>query len=197
MSKVRNVLVVTSSPRQGGNSTELAARIAMGCREAGANVETIDVSRLKIDPCLACDWCHTPDNVGEGCLKDDDMASVYASVRRSQALVLATPVYMFTMTAQLKLFLDRLYAIMSEGDLVGGYSFKGVKVALAMTYGDEDVYKSGGVNALRAVEDLCNYLGAQFVGAVYGTAEKPGDIVANGALLEKAFELGKVLASEA
>ncbi len=193
MSTFKNVLVVTTSPRAGGNSTELALRVAQGCREEGAEVVTVDFGKLKVGPCLACDWCHESDNVGAGCLQQDDMQPLYGMLRKADTLVMATPVYCFTMSAQLKIFVDRLYALMSESELPGGFSFKGKRVALVLTYGDDDVFKSGGVNAIRAIEDLCRYLGAEFVGAVYGTANKPGEIVANGALLQQAVDFGKGL----
>lgn len=191
MSEERNVLVVTSSPRAGSNSTELALRLARGCREAGAEVDTVDIGRLPVGPCKACDWCHQ--HAGSGCTLKDGMQEVYPKIRKADTLVLATPIYCFTMSAQLKIFLDRLYALMAEAELPGGYSFQGRKLALCITYGDCDVFQSGGINAIRAVQDLCKYLGVEYVGAVYGTANAAGEIVSNGALLEEAFTFGKSL----
>ncbi len=192
MAQVKSVLVLTSSPRPASNSTELAQRVALGCREAGAEVKTFHLAKMAVYPCEACDWCH--DNVGQACTIDDDMKDVYPLLREADAIVLATPVYCFTMSAQLKLLLDRLYALMGESSADGASIFAGKKVALCLTFGDKDVLVSGGVNAIRAVEDLAKYLKMDYVGSIYGTANKPGEIVSNGELLDYAFQFGLQLA---
>ena len=64
---------------------------------------------------------------------------------------------------------------------------------MILTYGDEDVFASGGINALRSFQDICAFVKANLVGAVYGSADKAGDVKTNGKLLEKAFDLGKKL----
>ena len=64
---------------------------------------------------------------------------------------------------------------------------------MILTYGDEEVFASGGINALRSFQDICAFIKANLVGTVYGSADKAGDVQTNGKLLEKAYDLGKKL----
>jgi multimeric flavodoxin WrbA len=95
------------------------------------------------------------------------------------------------MSAQVKLFLDRCFALPAYGK----NPFAGKRVAIAMTYGDVDPFVSGCVNALRTFQDIFNYVGMKIVGMVYGSAMKAGEIEANGVLLQQAEELGRRLGS--
>jgi hypothetical protein len=85
--------------------------------------------------------------------------------------------------------MDRCYALGGPS----GYALKGKKVAIALTYGDADPFRSGAVNALRTFQDAFAYVGAEIVGMVYGTGWEPGEIVKNKAVMNEAFELGKTL----
>ena len=75
------------------------------------------------------------------------------------------------MSAQLKLWMDRGLALAAYGK----DPFKGKRIAMAMTYGGEDPFDSGCVNALRTFQDAYNYVGATIVGMVYGSAMDPGE----------------------
>ena len=67
---------------------------------------------------------------------------------------------------------------------------------MILTYEDEDVYASGGVNALRSFQDIFAYVRANPVGMVYGTVGKPGEVQSNVELLEKSYDLGRMIADE-
>ena len=69
----------------------------------------------------------------------------------------------------------------------------GKRIAIAMSYGDTDTFKSGCVNALRTFQDAFGYVGANIIGMVYGSAEKPGEIKTNQPLMDQAEALGKKL----
>ena len=103
--------------------------------------------------------------------------------------MIASPVYWFTMSAQLKLWMDRSFALPAYGK----DPFEGKRIAVAMTYGGEDPFDSGCVNALRTFQDAYHYAGATVVGMVYGSAMEPGDIKADKALLREAKALGAKL----
>lgn len=96
------------------------------------------------------------------------------------------------MSAQLKLFIDRSYAL-HPGK--GKYAFSDKKVGIIMTYADVDPFAAGAVNALRSFQDICNFVGATIVGSVYGSAENPGDISKKETALQSAYDLGKKLVS--
>jgi multimeric flavodoxin WrbA len=180
----KQILILKASPRERGNSAALADKVADGARAAGAEVESIHLHSLDIRPCDACDLCR--EGNGE-CVIDDDMQSLYPKVRTADAIVIASPVYWFTYSAQAKLFIDRWYALVGEKP----NPLKGKQFALVLTYGDTDLYTSGGINAIRAFEDMTRYLHGELVGCVYGSGDAPGDMQKQPTVLEEAFKLGQ------
>jgi len=183
----KRVVVLLGSPKKRGNSAVLAERIAAGARAAGAEVETFYIQGMDVRPCTACEGCHQPESTG--CVIDDDMRSLYPALRKADALVLATPIYWFTMSAQLKTALDRCYALMGQA----GHAFKGRRVALAMAYGGDDPFDSGCVNAIRTFQDAFRFVGAEIVGMVYGCGGTAGGVRVNKALMAEATDLGRRL----
>ena len=178
--------VILSSPRKGANSSALALSMAEGFKEAGGNFEVIDLAGLDISPCLACEACQRN---GGKCVQVDGMQTVYPQVTAADVLILATPIYWFNMSAQLKIFLDRCFAVaLSES---GSFAKKTLAVALA--YGDQDPFVSGGVNAIRCFQDICTYTGAKWGGCIYGAAMDRQVLAKDKDLLAKARELGKGL----
>jgi multimeric flavodoxin WrbA len=185
----KKILVFMGSPRKKGNSALLAQEAIDGAKAAGAQVESFYLHGMKIKPCTACDACRRKNQ--KDCILKDDMAPLYSKLRQAEAIVIATPVYWFTVSAQTKLFMDRWYAM--GGD--EGYPFKGKKFGIILTYADEDPFRSGAVNALRTFQDAIRFLSAEITGMVYGSAWKAGEIKKNKTLLKKARQLGKDLAA--
>jgi multimeric flavodoxin WrbA len=181
------VVVVLGSPRRDGNSTALAKRVIAGAKACGADVEAFHLHSMKIAPCRACDSCRN--DPAKGCAIDDQMQTLYPKLRQADALVIASPVYWFTMSAQTKLFMDRCYALGGPD----GHALKGKKVGILLTYADADPFSSGAVNALRTFQDSFNYIGADIVGMLYGSAWGAGEIQANKELMKQAYALGKQL----
>ena len=185
--KRKKVLVLMASPRVRGNSTILAQEAVKGAQKAGATVEAYRLAKMNIGPCLACEGCRKPG--AEGCVRKDDIKMLHAKLRAADALVIASPVYWFTMSAQVKLFMDRLYAFGAEG-----YKpLKGKRIGIILTYGDADPFSSGAVNALRSFQDAFAYVGAPIKGMVYGSSDKPGEVRGNKALMKEAYALGRKL----
>jgi multimeric flavodoxin WrbA len=185
--KKKKVLVFMGSPRARGNSSILALEAARAAGDAGAEVETFRLAKMKIGPCLACDGCRKPG--ADGCVRRDDMTLLYPKLRSADSLLIAGPVYWFSISAQVKLFMDRFYAFGAEK-----YKpFKGKRIGIILTYADADPFVSGAVNALRAFQDAFAYVGAPIKGMVYGSAGKAGEVVANEALMKDAYELGRKL----
>jgi len=187
--KNNQVLVLLGSPRKKGNSATLAKQIIAGAESKGADVETVYLNGLDIKPCQGCYACKRKDS--KGCAVDDDMQSLYPKITASDALVIATPVYWFTMSAQTKIFMDRCYGLFNEDFSINPLYKK--RIAIAMSYGDTDVFNSGCVNALRCFQDAYHYVGAKIVGMVYGSAEDPGEIASNEELMQQAEALGRKL----
>ncbi len=183
----KQVLILLGSPRKNGNSATLAAKLAAGVKEAGGDPITVYLQGVKIAPCNACNACVK--NPGKGCVIPDDMQSIYAQLKATDAVVLASPIYWFNYSAQLKTVIDRTYAIQANNT----YALTGKKVAIILTYGDVDLNASGGINAVRSLQDMCQFVKADIVGIVHGSAEHAGDIAKNADLMAQAFELGKKL----
>ncbi len=185
----KNIMIILGSPRRAGNSTLLAERVAAGAESGGATVETFYLHGMDISPCRACEACHGA--AATGCVVEDDMQELYPKLRETDALVIASPVYWFTMSAQTKIFLDRCYAL--EGP--GGNALKGKQVAILLTYADPDAFCSGAVNALRTFQDIFRYIGAEIVGMIHGSVGKAGAVRDNLEMMTKAYELGRKLAA--
>ena len=180
------ILVIKGSPRANGNSSVLAEQVVLGAQAVGAQVDSYRIAMMNIQPCNACDLCQELD---EGCTLDDDMQTLYPKLLEADGIVLASPVYWFTFCAQMKLFIDRWYAL--EGP--EGSRLRGKRFGLVMTYGDSDPYNSGAVNAFHTFHDILRYLHGDFVGIVYGSASAIGDIQNQQEVLEQAYNLGKML----
>jgi len=184
------VMVMMGSPRENGNTAALTKQAAEGIKNAGGEFEIVYLHGMRISPCDACDICRS--DLETDCIVDDDMTGLYPKLRQADALVIASPVYWFTVSAQTKLFMDRCYALGSPD----GYALAGKRIGILLTYGDSDPFNSGAVNALRTFQDAYNYIGAEIVGMVYGSASEPGEIGRNNDVMSRAFELGKRLVTE-
>ncbi len=97
------ILALSASPRRGGNTEELVFSFLEGARKEGKETEFIRLNDLKFRPCQACDRCAPTGR----CVVQDDMQLLYPKVAACEGLVLATPVFFGTLSAQLKMFIDR------------------------------------------------------------------------------------------
>ena len=99
----KKVLILSGSPRKGGNSDLLCDEFARGAEKAGHLVEKIHVQDLKISGCLACYGCRET----RVCVQKDDMAQVLEKMIAADVIVLATPVYFYSLDGQMKTMIDR------------------------------------------------------------------------------------------
>jgi multimeric flavodoxin WrbA len=182
----RKVVILLGSPRKNGNSAALAEAIAEGA--AGAELDVFYLHGMKIAPCNACEVCHKAG--AEGCVIKDDMQPLYPKLKQADAIVFASPIYWFTVSAQMKLAVDRCYALLTPG---GRHAFAGKRIGLALSFGGEDAFDSGCVNAIRAFQDAFRFIGAEITGIVYGSASGPGDIRENKKVMDEARDLGRRL----
>ena len=179
------VLIIKCSPRTKGNSNTLAEQVEKGAQEAGAEVTSLMLHHMDIRPCDACDSCQ---ETGV-CIVGDDMQKVYPLLEKADAIVIASPIYWFTISAQAKLCIDRWYAL----ETPQGSRLRGKKIGIILTYGDSDLYTSGAINAIHTYESMFRYIDAEIIGMVYGTAHEIGDAKKQPALMEQAFLLGQKL----
>jgi multimeric flavodoxin WrbA len=100
----KKVLILSASPRKGGNSDLLCDRFALGAQEAGHSAEKIFLKDRKINYCTGCGTCsvkHKP------CPQKDDMPDILKKMIEADIIVMATPVYFYTMNGQMKTLIDR------------------------------------------------------------------------------------------
>jgi multimeric flavodoxin WrbA len=177
---VKKAVIVLGSPRKNGNSAILAKQAASGITAAGGSCETFYLNGMNIRPCQGCGHCRR--HPEKGCCIKDGMKPIYDSLSAADALLIAGPIYMFSVSAQIKLFMDRCYAAPA--------SLYGKRIGILLTYGDEDEFESGAVNAIAAMRDEYRYKQAVIVGIVHGSANAAGEIAANKRVMDDAYALG-------
>ena len=148
------ILVLNGSPRPNGNTKGMVEAFRKGAISAGHHIDVVDVCRLKINGCLACEYCHTK---GCGtCVQKDDMQQIYDLLKEAEMLVLASPIYYHGITGQLKCVLDRFYS--------AAYPSKPPKlqkVAMILSSGDANMY-DGAMFSFQG--DFLDYLGLENMG---------------------------------
>lgn len=103
----KNVLILSGSPRKGGNSDLLCDEFLRGALEAGNTAEKVFIRSKKIAPCAACYFCQSH---GGECAIKDDMTEVLDKMQAADVIVMASPVYFYSIDAQMKAVIDRCLA---------------------------------------------------------------------------------------
>ena len=175
----KNVFVIAASPRKGGNSDILCDALIRGAEEAGNQTEQVYLSDLKIGPCHACYGCR-----GKGeCVQKDDMASLLEKMVEADVLVLATPVYFYSMDGQLKTMIDRTLPRYTE--------IRGKDVYFIVTAAAGKRAMERTVDSLRGFTDCLP--GAKVKGVIYGSGVYQKGEVENTAAMKEAYQTGKAI----
>jgi multimeric flavodoxin WrbA len=104
------ILILNGSPRPNGNTKQMIDALCEGLKKAGHEWDVVNVARMNIHGCLACEYCH---GKGAGsCVQKDDMQNVYELLKTAEMLVLAAPIYYHGMSGQMKCCIDRFYAVL-------------------------------------------------------------------------------------
>ena len=104
-----NIVILVGSMRKNGNTARLAQSFAEGA-EKNNNVEIISVADYVVNPCIGCNSCFT--RKGNKCFQNDDMVQIYEKLQNADIVVIASPVYFYGISAQLKAIVDRLHTPM-------------------------------------------------------------------------------------
>lgn len=178
---MKKVLILSSSPRRGGNSDTLCDDLLRGARDAGHEAEKIFLRDLRIGCCNGCGACSRH---GLPCPQRDDAAAVIDKMVRADAIVLATPVYFYTMSAQLKTLIDRCcsrYTEMSDKEF-----------CFLVTAAEEDRTKM-----LRTVDSMRGFLDCldrpKERGTVFGLGVWHAGEIERHPARREAYELGRAL----
>ena len=177
----KKVLILSASPRQGGNSDTLCDEFKRGAEEAGHQVEKFFVSRKNINYCRGCGIRNTTHR----CVQKDDMAEILDKMVTADVIVMATPVYFYTMNAQMKTLIDRTVPRYQE---ISGKDFYFI-----VTAADDNK-----ANMQKTIEGFRGFTAdclddAREKGIIYGTgAWNVGDIKPLPAMRE-AYQMGKTI----
>ena len=173
-----NIVILIGSMRKGGNTDLLAHSFADGAMKNN-HVEIVSVADHGVNPCLGCNRCYTSE--GNRCFQKDDMDDIYDKLSRADVLVIASPVYFYGISSQLKAIIDRLHAPMRNNFpirrlgllLVGATTVPNLFDAIETQY-----------------ESTLKFFGLGDIGRILvGGVKDIGDIEGNDALRE-AYELG-------
>ena len=174
----KRVLIIEGSPRKNGNSQLLCEAFQKGAQDAGHLVDLVRIQEKKIGFCMACDGCMRN---GGMCVLRDDMADVLKLFQESDVLVLATPVYFYGVSAQIKTFIDRTYPIWQN------LGQKDVYYIVSAGLGEDIINRSlGDLDGF--VEHLKD---SEVKGRIYAPNVMDAGFVKDTELMAKAYQIGK------
>ena len=177
----KKALVISASPRNGGNSDLLCDALIRGAQEAGKLTEKISLRDKNLHPCNACEICL--DNGGI-CAQEDDMAEILATIIAADVIVMATPVYFYSMSAQIKMLIDRTYARYME---IRNKDFYFIVTAADSNRQALEI----AIDGLRGFTRCLS--GAKEKGVLFGTGVwKAGEVV-HKPIMQQAYDVGRSL----
>ncbi len=176
----KNVLILSGSPRKSGNSDLLCDAFLKGAAEAGHRVEKIRVAEKRIGFCRGCYACK-----GTGvCAIRDDMGQILQKMVDADVLVLASPVYFYSIDAQLKALIDRTVARWQE--------VRDKELYYIMTAADEGrAAMETTLACFRGYADCIE--GAKEMGVIYGSGVYEKGEVLDTKAMDQAYQMGKAL----
>jgi multimeric flavodoxin WrbA len=174
-SEERRVLILCASPRRDGNTWMLADHLLDGARAAGHNADAIDLGRMMNGLLRDCRRCRLPD--GRCSIEDEYPALIHNLVVPADALVYATPLYWYGMSATLKNFFDRLICYVSASyprheEMAEGLKDKRTALLLA----SEERYPAAGLSLIAQLQEISRYFHHRFVGVVNGIGNTRGEV---------------------
>lgn len=185
------VIIICGSPVKAGNTNTVVEWITQGLKDVGNDVELVDSARLKykVNGCIACMGCQRSNEFK--CVIKDRASGIIARIPENDVVIFATPLYFMGPTAQLKLFIDRMYSLMKFDAATGKpeSSFKPKTIALVSTAG------SDGFQALeQTFKMVAEFSNAQFRTFLVPFAGRSGDLKKNDEVKAKAIAFGRSLA---
>ena len=133
----KKVVVITGSPRKNGNSFAMTESFIKAAQEKRHSVTRFDAAMMEIGGCRACETCFS---TGKACTFDDDFNKIAPAILEADALVFTMPVYWYSIPAQIKGVIDRIYSL-----VVGGKDISGKECALIACCEEEDLSVLDGV----------------------------------------------------
>jgi len=178
----KKIVILNGSPRKKGNTSILVAEFIRGTKEVGHTVTEFFLDSMNIHGCKGCFGGHS--SMEYPCVQKDDMMQIYPAVKECNVIVLATPLYYWNMSGQLRTAVDRLFALEEgDGNLLRDHNRSSVLLMAAEGHSFEDV--------LTYYNHLMEHLRWKNLGHVLaGGNVTVGDITGKPEL-EQAYKLGK------
>ena len=133
----KKIVVITGSPRKNGNSFAMTDAFIKAAQEKGHTVTRFDAAFKKIGGCNACETCF---RTGKACSFDDDFNEVAPLIEKADVIVFTAPVYWYSIPAQIKGVIDRIYSL-----VIGGKNLSGKECALITCCEEDDMSVMDGV----------------------------------------------------
>lgn len=138
---MKNMLMINGSPRKNGTDAAILGMVAEKAKKYDYKTEIVNICDLHINGCKACMYCKKNGK----CAQNDDMTPIYDKIRDATAIIIASPVYFAAETGQMKCFMDRLYAMISNKDGKRTVDIGKVsKASIVITCGSPDGYMTYG-----------------------------------------------------
>jgi len=185
----KNILIISGSPKKNGNTASLIEWFTEGARSAGADIKTVHAAsiKFKVNGCTACRRCQKIKEYK--CAIDDGAAEVLADMIKADVIVMATPLYFFDASAQIKQVIDRMFCLYkwdNDTDMFKSPLTGKTLVLLASAYEDT------GLDALEKPFKLtANYTKMKFFSLLVPNAGESGEIRTVKGIREKARKLGE------
>ena len=141
----KKIVVITGSPRRKGNSFAMTDAFVKAAEEKGHTVTRFDAALKKVDGCRACETCYS---TGKACSFDDDFNTIAPAILEADAIVFTMPVYWYSIPAQIKGVIDRIFSL-----VVGGKDIAGKECALITCCEEDDMSVMDGVRI--PIERMC------------------------------------------
>lgn len=175
------ILVITGSPHKNGTTAHLAEQFIKGAEEAGHNIVRFDAAQNQVHPCIACERCH---NTNKGCVFKDGMEELNPQLLSADVIVFVSPIYYYTINAQIKAVIDRFYA--NDAAL-----HKHKKAVMILTMADDT--EESALGALQTFKGMTNFLEWDIAGTVVGIDCGTVKDLQKTDYPKQAYELGKSL----
>lgn len=175
------ITVLTGSPHKKGTTALLADKFMQGAKDAGHEVIRFDAAAENVKPCRACDFCASHEGA---CVHQDGMNDLTNKLVETELIVLVTPLYYFTMSAQLKAVVDRFHA--NNAKLAGNKK----AMLLAASYGADDWTMEG---LEKTYESVLRFLNWEDAGKLLATGCPAREILEQTDFPQMAYKMGKTL----
>jgi len=176
----KKVLILSGTPRKKGNSRVLCEQFMQGAVAAHHDVELLSLAEKEVRPCTGCYACRAKGK----CAQQDDMKAILASMIDADVIVMATPVYFYSMCAQMKALIDRTVARYTE--------IRDKEFYFIVTAADGDR-----ANMKRTLEGFRGFTscldGAKEMGVIYGVGAWEIGAIQNTSAMQDAYEMGRKL----